>query len=69
MTSKRVLLIGAGAIGSALGELLVRGGVRDLTVIDSENATVGNLTRHTLTMDEAGNSKAMSVARLILVVC
>jgi hypothetical protein len=63
VTSSRVLLIGAGAIGSALGELLVRGGVQQIVVIDSDNVTVGNLTRHTLSMDDTGESKALGLAR------
>ncbi len=63
ITSRRVLLIGGGAIGSALGELLVRGGVQHLVVIDSDNVTVGNLTRHTLNMDDTGEPKAVSLAR------
>jgi hypothetical protein len=63
ITSRRVLLIGGGAIGSALAELLVRGGVQQLVLIDSDNVTVGNLTRHTLNMDDAGEPKAVSLAR------
>jgi len=62
ITSARILLIGAGAIGSALAELLVRGGAHQLIVIDSDDVTVGNLTRHTLTMNEAGEPKAVSLA-------
>jgi len=63
LTSRRVLLIGAGAIGAVLAELLVRGGVREIVVIDSDNVTVGNLTRHTLNMDDTGEAKSLSLAR------
>lgn len=60
--SNSVLLIGAGAVGSALGELLVRGGVQKLVVLDSGDVHVGNLTRHTLTMEDVGTPKALSLA-------
>ena len=60
--SKSYLVIGAGAVGSAVAELLVRSGVRKLTVIDDDSLEVGNLVRHTLTADEIGNSKAPSLA-------
>lgn len=60
--SKSVLLIGAGSIGSALGELLVRGGVQKLVVLDSDDVQVGNLIRHTLTLEDVGSSKALCLA-------
>lgn len=60
--SSSILLIGAGAVGSALAELLVRGGVQRLLVLDSEDVEVGNLTRHTLTMEDVGAPKAVGLA-------
>ena len=62
ISSRSFLIIGAGAVGSALAELLVRSGVRQLTVMDDDCFAVGNLVRHTLTMDEIGKSKATMVA-------
>jgi ThiF family len=55
-------LIGAGAVGSAFAELLVRGGVHRLLVLDSEGVQVGNLTRHSLTMEHVGTPKALGLA-------
>jgi hypothetical protein len=60
--SSSVLLIGAGAVGSALAELLVRGGVQRLLILDSAEVQVGNLTRHTLTMEDVGGPKALGLA-------
>lgn len=57
-----ILLIGAGALGSAVAELLVRGGVSRITIMDSESLQPGNLVRHTLTMREIGTSKAQALA-------
>ena len=62
LTEKRNVVIGAGAIGSVLGELLVRGGVQNLVMVDADFLKVGNLSRHTLTMEHLGRNKASSVA-------
>ncbi|WP_020475859.1 HesA/MoeB/ThiF family protein [Zavarzinella formosa] len=62
MRQAHVLLIGAGALGSAVAELLVRAGVRCVTILDDELLAVGNLVRHTLTLADVGQSKAKAVA-------
>ena len=62
VASKSFLIIGAGAVGSAMAELLVRTGVRQITVMDEDSLAVGNLVRHTLTIEEIGKSKAESLA-------
>lgn len=56
------LLIGAGSLGSVLGELLVRSGVREITVVDGESLEAGNLVRHTLELRHVDAPKAQSVA-------
>ena len=60
--SKSVLLIGAGAVGSVLGELLVRAGVRQLTIMDADRFSAGNLVRHTLLLENIGEVKAAKLA-------
>lgn len=62
LCQKKVLLIGAGALGSILGETLVRAGVRDITVVDHDVLVAGNLVRHRLTLDDLGRSKARQLA-------
>jgi hypothetical protein len=59
----RIVQIGAGAMGSALAELLVREGVNSLTILDEETLVVGNLVRHTLTIADVGSSKASALAQ------
>ena len=61
MTSKHVLLIGAGAVGSVLAEMLVRGGVERLTIIDEDLLEEGNLVRHTLHMGDTKRPKAQAL--------
>ena len=56
------LIIGAGAVGSVLAEMLARAGVRDLTVIDPDLLEAGNLVRHTLPVSDVGRAKATGVA-------
>ena len=57
----RLLIIGAGAIGSVLSELLARAGVRDIAVLDPDRLEAGNLVRHTLLSSNIGRSKAISL--------
>ncbi len=63
MISKRILLLGAGAVGSSLAELLVRAGVQSMLVIDDDQLEAGNLVRHTLTLNELNRFKAESLAK------
>ncbi|MES1244628.1 MAG: ThiF family adenylyltransferase [Acidobacteriota bacterium] len=57
-----ILIIGAGALGSAVAELLVRGGAHRLTILDKDVVWPGNLVRHSLTLKDVGRSKAESLA-------
>ena len=63
LVGRRVALIGAGALGSVIAELLVRGGVKTVTVCDGDTLHAGNLVRHTLTLESAGFNKAGAVTR------
>ena len=57
-TGRRFLILGAGAIGSVVSEMLARAGVRDITVVDPDRFEVGNLVRHTLLASDIGQQKA-----------
>jgi len=59
---KSVLLLGAGALGGAVAENLVRMGVARLGVVDADVITIGNLSRHVLTMQDIGRNKAEALA-------
>jgi hypothetical protein len=63
LASKSILLLGAGALGSAIGEMLIRAGVENLTVMDGDCFEIGNSVRHTLTMESVGGHKATELAR------
>ena len=62
LTDHKVLLIGAGALGSAVAEMLVRAGVHGLTIADGDIFRAGNLVRHTLTLQNIDESKAVALA-------
>lgn len=56
--SKNVLVIGAGTIGSAISEMMVREGIANITLIDNDNLEIGNLSRYNLTINELHKSKS-----------
>jgi molybdopterin/thiamine biosynthesis adenylyltransferase len=58
LTSSKILQIGAGALGSSVSELLIRGGVEKFGIIDFDYLEMGNITRHTLLLNNLDNSKA-----------
>lgn len=65
---KKFLIIGLGAVGALIAELLVRAGVKNLVLIDDDRLEIGNLTRHTLTIKEVGEHKASAVKRRLQIV-
>ncbi len=62
LSRKKILLLGAGSLGSAVAEMLVRGGIYDLTVCDGDTLEWGNLARHNLALHNVGQNKAVGLA-------
>lgn len=62
LRKKKILLIGCGALGSCVAELLARGGCLDLSLVDFDRMDVGNLARHTLLMNDLFKHKSKSLA-------
>ncbi len=61
----KVLLIGAGAVGSSIAEMLVREGCQRMIVVDGDILELGTLCRHTLSLQHIQRPKAESlVSRL-----
>ena len=65
LASKKILVIGAGAVGAMISEMLARAGCKSLVILDGDRLEVGNLCRHTLLLDDVFNNKAVSVASRI----
>lgn len=62
LVPQRVLIIGAGSLGGAVAENLVRMGVTTVGILDPDVVDLGNLTRHVLGMDAVGHEKATALA-------
>lgn len=62
LRGKSVLMIGGGALGSAVAENLVRMGVTRMGIVDADVMNLGNLSRHALSMRELGHGKAKALA-------
>ena len=60
---KKVAIIGCGALGSMVAELLTRGGLLDQLLVDAEVLEMGNLARHMLTSTSVGRGKADALAK------
>lgn len=62
LSSAKIVLLGAGALGGVVADNLLRMGNRDLTILDGERLEVGNLTRHVLGLESVGRNKALALA-------
>lgn len=58
----RVLLIGAGSLGSPVARLLARAGVGYIDIVDSQLMEPENTSRHELGLQHAGRGKALALA-------
>lgn len=61
----RVVIIGAGALASAVSDYLVREGVNDITICDYETFEVENVPRHRLLISSAQRDKAEALAQAL----
>ncbi len=57
-----IAVIGAGALGSTVAEILARGGTNHILIVDYDYLEPGNLVRHTLTGADLGCNKATATA-------
>lgn len=65
LAAKRVVLAGAGALGSHVADHLARAGVAHIDIIDPDLFEAGNAVRHVLPVGAAGLPKADSLAAAI----
>ena len=57
ISTKHVLIIGAGALGSALSEMLVRAGIKELTIVDRDYVEYSNLQRQQLYTEQDAKNR------------
>lgn len=63
LSTKTVLLLGAGSVGSGIAEMLAQSGVGHLIIVDPESMETENASRHVLGVDSVHSSKASALAR------
>jgi len=66
LQDKRVAIIGVGAIGSLLVDLLARSGCGSFTLVDPDKLRPGNCIRHLAGLDDVGRPKVDAVADHLL---
>lgn len=65
LTDKKIALIGLGAIGSMVAEILVHGGVSKVGLWDSDIVEPGNICRAAFSLSDMGKSKVEAIAEKI----
>ena len=63
---KRVLIAGAGSVGSYMAEQLVRQGVEQITLIDPDGVELANLNRSSYDLADVGRTKVDALACRLL---
>lgn len=61
LRDRRVAVVGVGALGSFIADMLARSGVRKLTLLDGDVVMPGNLVRHLVGPEAVGRSKVDAV--------
>lgn len=59
--SRKVAIIGCGAIGAAVARLLAQAGVGEQILVDADSLTTANVSRHPLGMSRVGLNKASAL--------
>lgn len=65
LSNSRVVVIGAGAVGSFLCDQLARSGVGEITIYDPDEVRPGNLIRHLTSAEMVGRAKPHAVREVI----
>lgn len=63
LKSKKILILGVGAIGSSLAKILTRTGALDITLSDYDTVEVGNLCRGEFSLLDVGMPKIHAIQR------
>ena len=66
--ARRVVLVGAGSLGSAIAETLAREGFFRWTIVDDDALLPHNIPRHVLTREHVGRAKAPSLAQRLFTI-
>ncbi|PGK52235.1 hypothetical protein CN918_31075 [Priestia megaterium] len=62
LQTKHVAIIGLGAVGSPIALELTKAGVGELTLVDPDRVSIGNIVRHVSDINDVGVSKVLAVS-------
>lgn len=62
LATTKAAVVGVGALGSQVADLLARAGVGEIVLIDNDIVTPGNRTRHEVDLADLGRPKTLAVA-------
>lgn len=62
---KKVLIVGCGSIGGYLTSELIKSGISNLTLVDNDKLTAGNIYRHLLGLEYIGQYKTKAISKHI----
>jgi len=65
MDKKKILLVGAGSVGSKLAYEVIKLGIGELTIIDDDDLEESNLYRHELGVSSLNQNKAKAIAMIL----
>ncbi|RCK27742.1 ThiF family adenylyltransferase [Thalassospira lucentensis] len=65
LKESKVVVVGAGSLGSGVADLLAKSGVPDIYIIDNERLSWPNLSRNVLGADHIEQSKSEELAKLL----
>lgn len=63
--SKKVLIVGCGSIGGYLASELIKSGISNLSLVDDDFLTAGNIYRHLLGLEYVGQYKTKAISKYI----
>lgn len=70
LNSTTVAVVGCGGVGSWVANMLCRGGIGKLILIDFDQVSLSSLNRHaTATLEDVGTSKVSSIKKYLQKVC
>lgn len=61
--NRKVAIVGCGAIGAAVAHLLAQAGVGEIVLVDGDNLSAANISRHQLGIEYVGSNKASSLQK------
>lgn len=65
LAKAKMAIVGVGALGSQVADLLARAGVGELVLVDNDIVTPGNRTRHELDLGDVGQAKTLALSERI----